>query len=327
MRILVTGGAGYIGSHATRWFLGHGHHVWVYDNLSTGHRAAVPPGRLIVGDLRDADLLEQVLAEHRIEAVVHFAGVALVGESMQQPGRYYQNNLVGSLTLLESMRRQGVTRLVFSSTCATYGVPRQVTIKEDEQQRPINPYGNSKLAVELALRDYAAAHGWGVAILRYFNAAGAHPDGDLGEDHNPETHLVPLAIQAGLGHGPAVEILGTDYPTADGTCIRDYVHVEDLAQAHQLALERLSPGRPLVCNLGIGKGHSVREVVRAVEEVSDRRVPVREGSRRPGDPPILVAASLRARELLGWKPRHGNLRDIVATAWNWHRRHPEGFAS
>jgi UDP-glucose-4-epimerase GalE len=325
MRILVTGGAGYIGSHATRWFLEHGHQVWVYDNLSAGHRAAVPAEKLLVGDLLDGGRLDQVLAEHRIEAVVHFAALALVGESVVEPARYYHNNVVGTLTLMEAMRRQGVSRIVFSSTCATYGAPLQVPITEDEPQQPINPYGQSKLCVEKALRDYAGAYGWGVALLRYFNAAGAHPDGTLGEDHEPETHLIPRIILAALGRAPAIEVFGTDYPTPDGTCIRDYIHVNDLAEAHDRALERLTPGTPLICNLGTGTGHSVRAVIRAVEEVSGKSVPVREVARRPGDPPVLVAASGRARELLGWQPRCSELRDIVATAWRWHERHPRGY--
>jgi UDP-glucose-4-epimerase GalE len=325
VRVLVTGGAGYVGSHTTRLLLERGHQVWVYDNLSAGHEAAVPPGRLIVGDLLDTGRLDQALAEHRIEAVVHFAALALVGESVREPSRYYLNNLVGTLELLSAMSRRGVRRLVFSSTCATYGVPHHVPIVEETPQQPINPYGHSKLAVEFVLKDHASAYGWEVAILRYFNAAGAHADGSLGEDHDPESHLIPLVIQSGLGRRPEVELFGTDYPTADGTCVRDYVHVEDLAEAHERALGRLAPGRPLVCNLGTGGGHSVREVVRAVEDVSGLRVPVREAPRRPGDPPELVASAVRARKVLGWRPRYDDLRAIVESAWRWHRRHPDGY--
>lgn len=326
MRVLITGGAGYIGSHTARAFAAAGHEVWAYDNLSAGHRAAVPPGRLLVGELADEAALDRALADNRIEAVIHFAALALVGESVRHPERYYRNNVVGSLSLMEAMRRQGIGRIVFSSTCATYGVPREVPLTEDSPQNPINPYGNTKLAVELALRDYAAAHGWGVAILRYFNAAGASADGMLGEDHDPESHLIPLVIRAVLGQGPPVEVFGTDYPTPDGTCVRDYVHVEDLADAHLRALERLTPAQPLVCNLGTGRGHSVREVLRAVAEVAGRPVPSRESPRRPGDPPALVACARRAEELLGWRPRYTELRAIVETAWNWHRRNPDGFA-
>src|SRR5436190_16944117 len=238
MRILVTGGAGYIGSHAVRLFLSRGHDVWVYDNLCEGHRAAVPAERLIVGDLAETHQLDHVLVMHRIEAVVHFAAFTYVGVSVREPGKYYQNNLVNTLSLMESLRRHHIGRFVFSSTCATYGVPERVPITEDLPQRPINPYGNGKLAVEWALADYATAYGWGYAALRYFNAAGASPDGTLGEDHDPETHLIPLVLQTALGQRPFVEIYGTDYPTPDGTCVRDYIHIDDLAEAHLLALER-----------------------------------------------------------------------------------------
>lgn len=325
MRVLVTGGAGYIGSHTVRLLLAEGHEPRVFDNLSAGHRASVPGDRLIVADLADAARLDHVFVAHRIEAVVHFAASALVPESVRNPALYYRNNVVASLTLLDLMRRHGVGKLVFSSTCATYGVPEKVPIDEDTPQRPINPYGNTKLAVEHAILDHAAAYGWGVAMLRYFNASGASPAGGIGEDHDPESHLIPIVIQAALGQRPGVQVFGTDYPTPDGTCVRDYIHVDDLARAHLLALEKLSPGRPIVCNLGTGKGHSVREVVRAVEEVSGRRVTVTEAPRRDGDPPELVAAAGRARELLGWKPAHPDLRTIVETAWNWHHRHPRGY--
>jgi UDP-glucose 4-epimerase len=325
MRILVTGGAGYIGSHAVRLFLARGHDVWVYDNLSVGHQGAVPRDRLIVGDLAEVHRLDQALVEHRIEGVVHFAALTYVGESVRDPARYYQNNLVNTLGLMECMRRHGITRFVFSSTCATYGVPQKVPITEDESQKPINPYGNTKLAVERALADYATAFGWGYAAPRYFNAAGASPAGDIGEDHTPETHLIPLAIQAATGRRPQLELFGTDYPTPDGTCVRDYIHVDDLAEAHLLALEALKPGAGLCCNLGIGRGYSVREVIRTVEEVTGRPVPFRESPRRAGDPPELVASSEKARRELNWQPRYAELRSIVETAWNWHRTHPNGY--
>jgi UDP-glucose-4-epimerase GalE len=325
VRILVTGGAGYIGSHAVKLFLSRGHDVWVYDNLAMGHRAAVPADRLIVGDLAEEARLDQALVTHRVEAVVHFAALAYVGESVEQPAKYYRNNLVGTLTLLDALRRHGVGRFVFSSTCATYGVPGKVPITEDEPQKPINPYGNTKLAVELALADYAAAYGWGYAALRYFNAAGAAPDGTIGEDHDPETHLIPLVLQVALGQRPDVRVFGTDYPTPDGTCVRDYVHVDDLAEAHLLALEKLDPGKHLRLNLGTGRGYSVREVVRVSEEVTGGRIAVREAPRRPGDPPVLVAAADRAYQELGWRPRYTELRPIVETAWNWHARHPKGY--
>jgi UDP-glucose-4-epimerase GalE len=326
MRILVTGGAGYIGSHAVRHFLSRGHEVWVYDNLSMGHRAAVPADRLVVGDLAEVQRLDHVLLMHRIEAVVHFAAFAFVGESVRDPGKYYQNNLVHTLGLMECLRRHQVSRFVFSSTCAIYGVPDQVPIVENARKQPINPYGNGKLAVEWALADYASAYGWGYAALRYFNAAGASPDGSIGEDHDPETHLIPLVIQAAMGQRPHVELFGTDYPTTDGTCIRDYIHVDDLAAAHLLALERLQPGQGLHYNLGSGRGFSVREVIRTVEEVTGKPVPVKEGPRRAGDPPRLVASSDLAQRELDWQPRYTDLRAIVETAWNWHRSHPRGYA-
>jgi UDP-glucose 4-epimerase len=325
MRILVTGGAGYIGSHAVRLFLARGHDVWVYDNLSMGHRAAVPAERLIVGDLAEQPRLDQALVEHRIEAVVHFAAYAFVGESVEQPAKYYQNNLINTLHLLDALRRLHIHRFVFSSTCATYGVPEKVPITEDEKQKPINPYGNTKLAVEHALADYTTAYNWGFAALRYFNAAGASPDGGIGEDHDPETHLIPLILQAVMGQRPAITVFGSDYPTPDGTCIRDYIHVDDLAEAHLLALENLTPGKHLRYNLGTGHGYSVHEVIRMVEEVTGKAVPVKEGPRRPGDPPSLVASAEKIQRELGWRPRYTDLRAILETAWHWHRRHPKGY--
>src|ERR1051326_3469233 len=325
MRILVTGGAGYVGSHTVRLLLREGHDVWVYDNLSTGHRAAVPAERLIVAHLKDLDRLDHALIIHRIEAVVHFAAFCYVGESVTDPGKYYQNNVVATLGLMERMRRAGVTRMVFSSTCATYGIPEHGPLTEESPQKPINPYGNAKLAIERALADYASAYGWGYAALRYFNAAGASPEGQLGEDHDPETHLIPLVVQAALGQRPSIEVFGTDYPTPDGTCIRDYIHVDDLAEAHLLALEALGPGKYLRCKLGTGRGYSVREVIRVTEEVTGKTVPVKEGPRRAGDPPVLVASSEKAQQELGWRPRYTELRPIVETAWSWHRKHPRGY--
>jgi UDP-glucose-4-epimerase GalE len=325
MRILVTGGAGYIGSHAVRLFLSRGHDVWVYDNLSQGHRKAVPADRLIVGDLDEIPRLDHTLLINRIEAAVHFAAFTYVGESVQDPGKYYRNNLVNTLNLMECLRRHRIGRLVFSSTAATYGVPEKVPITEDEPQRPINPYGSGKLAVERALADYAVAYGLGYAALRYFNAAGAAPDGSIGEDHDPETHLIPLVLQTVLGQKPSIEVFGVDYPTPDGTCLRDYIHVDDLAEAHLLALERLEPGKGLRYNLGIGRGYSVREVIRTAEQVTGKAVPVKEGPRRPGDPPVLVASSEKIQRELGWKPRYAELAPIIETAWNWQRKHPKGY--
>src|SRR5438105_3255903 len=326
MRILVTGGAGYIGSHTVKLLLERGHDVWVYDSLVFGHRAAVPTERLIVADLADSAALDHAFVAHRIEAVVHFAAFAFVGESVTQPARYWQNNLVNSVSLLDHCRRHGVSRFVFSSTCATYGVPETVPITEETPQRPINPYGQTKLAVERALADFAAAYGLSYAALRYFNAAGAAPDGSIGEDHHPETHLIPLVLQTALGQRPHIELFGNDYPTPDGTCIRDYIHVDDLADAHLRALERIEPGKGLCLNLGTGRGHSNREVIQTAERVTGKAISVKDGPRRPGDPPELVAAADKARTMLGWKPRYPDLDMIIETAWNWHRNHPRGYA-
>ncbi len=324
-RIMVTGGAGYIGSHAVRHFLERGHDVWVFDNLSKGHRKAVPAERLLVGDLSETARVDHALLSHRIEAVVHFAAHLDVGESVREPGKYYQNNVVNTLNLLESMRRHGIKRFVFSSTAATFGVPDKMPITEEHPQHPINPYGTSKLVVERALAEYARAYEFSFAALRYFNAAGASSDGSIGEDHHPEIHLIPLIFQAITGQRPQIDIFGTDYPTPDGTCIRDYVHVEDLATAHLLALENLSPGKGLHFNLGTGHGFSVREVIKAAEEIIGKKAPVRETARRPGDPPVLVASSEKIQRELGWKPRYTSLRAIMETAWKWHQTHPRGY--
>jgi UDP-glucose 4-epimerase len=325
MRILVTGGAGYIGSHTVKLLLAHGHEVTVYDNLVFGHRDAVPKDILTVGDLKDIDHLDQLMVVNRIEAVIHFAAYAYVGESVTNPAKYYQNNLMNSLMLLERVRRLGIQRFVFSSTCATYGTPTKVPITEDEPQKPINPYGNSKFCFEKMLEDYAPAYKIGFTALRYFNASGATPDGTLGEDHTPETHLIPLVLQVALGQRPHIEIFGTDYPTPDGTCIRDYIHVDDLAEAHRLALEKIVPGQGQYFNVGIGNGYSVREVIRTAEQVTGKTIAVKEGPRRAGDPPSLVAGSEKIRRELGWKPKYTELRPIIETAWNWHKKHPQGY--
>jgi UDP-glucose 4-epimerase len=326
MKILVTGGAGYVGSHAVRCLARAGHDVWVYDNLVFGHRAAVPPGRLIEGDLLERNKLETALVEHSIDAVMHFAAFAYVGESVTDPGKYYQNNVAGTLSLLEAMRRVGVSRIVFSSTCATYGEPDDVPIRETQAQRPINPYGFTKLVIEHALADYARAYGWGYAALRYFNAAGASEEGDLGEDHDPETHLIPLVLQVALGQREEVAIFGDRHPTPDGTCIRDYIHVDDLATAHLAALERLDSGTELKLNLGTGCGTSVREVIEACRLVTGHPIPARVAPPRAGDPPALVADASLARRLLEWTPRFTSIIPIVETAWRWHRTHPHGYA-
>jgi UDP-glucose-4-epimerase GalE len=317
--VLVTGGAGYNGSHACKALALAGYTPVTLDNLAYGHRSAVRWGPFVEGDVGDESLVRRTLREHRIGAVMHFAGYAYVGESVQLPGKYYRNNASNTVALLEAMRGEGVHNIVFSSTCATYGVPRAVPIAEDHPQNPVNPYGESKLTVERMLEAYRVAHQFRYAALRYFNAAGADADGELGEDHDPETHLIPLVIDAARGARPHVSIFGTDYPTPDGTAIRDYVHVTDLADAHVEALERLASGADaLRLNLGTGVGHSVREVIRMVQEVSGRPVTVQETARRAGDPPELVAASGMARDVLQWVPRHSDLRNIVATAWRWH---------
>lgn len=326
MNILVTGGAGYVGSHAARRLAQAGHQVWIYDNLCLGHRQACPADRLIVGDLADRPRMESALRENRIEAVMHFAAFASVGESVSHPAKYYDNNVLGSLSLLEAMRAAGVSRIVFSSTTATYGVPEKMPISEDTPQRPINPYGFTKLVVERALADYSQAYGFAYAALRYFNASGASPEGDIGEDHQPESHLIPLVLQVALGQREQITVFGEDYSTPDGTCIRDYVHVDDLADAHLRALDRLQAGQGIQLNLGTGRGYSVREVIEACRRVTQHEIPAVLGPRRPGDPPELVADARRAREQLGWQPRYQEIDEIVGTAWRWHFTHPHGYA-
>jgi len=322
--VLVTGGAGYIGSHTCKALARAGFTPVTLDNLVYGHREAVKWGPFIEGDLADRALLEQVTREHSVLAVIHFAAFAYVGESMQEPGKYFANNVVNTLNLLEAMRGAGVQHIVFSSTCATYGLPERVPIDEQHPQKPVNPYGESKLFVERALKWYAVAHGLNWAALRYFNAAGADAEGEIGEDHSPETHLIPLIIQAALGMRPHVEVFGTDYPTADGTAIRDYIHVTDLGDAHVKALDYLlGGGESVALNLGTGRGFSVREVISAVERVSGRSVPTRNAPRRPGDPPELVANALMAGQQLGWQPQHSSLDNITRTAWLWHQAERE----
>jgi len=325
MNILLTGGAGYVGSHAARLLQQSGHDVWLYDNLSYGHRSASPKGRLIEGDLMDGARLASALRDHSIEAVMHFAAFAYVGESVTNPAKYYQNNVVGTLSLLEAMRAVGVNRIVFSSTCATYGVPEKVPITEAEKQQPINPYGFTKLVIERALADYAHAYGFGYAALRYFNAAGAAEDASIGEDHDPETHLIPLVLQVALGQRDEALVYGDNYATPDGTCIRDYIHVDDLGAAHIAALERLEPGAELKLNLGTGAGASVMEVIEAARRVTGHKIPHRVVERRPGDPPMLVADASLARKTLGWTPKYVGIEPIVASAWRWHKAHPRGY--
>jgi UDP-glucose 4-epimerase len=322
MRILVTGGAGYIGSVTTDVLVERGHDVTVFDNLSRGHRDAVSPSATFVeGDLVDTAFVLATLKERRIEAVIHIAGDALVGESMENPSRYYRTNFVAGLSLLEAMRDAGVRPIVFSSTCAVYGVPDRTPLDEEMPTRPINPYGESKLAFERALRWFCNAHGLKGVALRYFNAAGA--GARSGERHDPETHLIPLVLDAASGAQPSVTIFGEDYPTRDGTCIRDFIHVLDLADAHLLAIDFLGgrdPGME-VFNLGCGgQGHSIREVIESVRKVTGREVPVSVGRRREGDPPVLVASSAKASRELGWRPSRAGLETIIESAWSWRRR-------
>jgi UDP-glucose 4-epimerase len=325
MNILLTGGAGYVGSHAARYLTREGHQVVIYDNLSRGHAAATQGLPFVRGDLHDRELLAQTMRERQIEAVMHFAAFALVGESVTNPDLYYENNFVGSLRLLQAMRDAGVTKIVFSSTCATYGEPEISPLVESLPQRPINSYGNSKLAVEYLLADFARAYGLGYAALRYFNAAGAADDGTIGEDHRPESHLIPLILQVALGQREHITIFGNDYPTPDGTCIRDYIHVDDLAAAHLKALQRLEPGQGLKLNLGSGTGYSVQQVIETCRHVTGHAIPAVIGPRRPGDPPSLVADASLAQRTLDWRCQWSDLQTIVTSAWNWHRTHPQGY--
>ena len=317
--ILVTGGAGYVGSHACKALAAAGYTPVVFDNFENGHDWAVRWGPGVVGDLADTVLLARTIAEHDVVAVLHFAAHAYVGESMVDPGKYYRNNVAGTISLLDAMKSAGVEKLVFSSSCATYGVPEAVPISECTPQRPVNPYGESKLCVERMLDWHGRAGTLRWIALRYFNAAGADPAGDIGEVHDPETHLLPLVIQAALGKRDAIRVFGTDYPTPDGTCVRDYIHVSDLARAHTAALDYLlRGGESAAFNLGTGRGYSVREVIEAVRRVSRRPVPVEEAPRREGDPPVLVADASKARSVLGWHPQFDTLDAIVKTAYNWH---------
>jgi UDP-glucose 4-epimerase len=325
--ILVTGGAGYIGSHAVLALQQAGYGVVVLDNLVYGHRDLVEQvlkAELVVGDTSDRALLDQVFATHSIAAVMHFAAYAYVGESVTDPAKYYQNNVMGTLTLLEAMLAASIKKFVFSSTCATYGVPKTVPIPEDHPQQPINPYGTSKLMVERILTDFDVAYDFKSVCFRYFNAAGADPGGLLGEDHNPETHLLPLVLMTALGQRESVSIFGTDYPTPDGTCIRDYIHVSDLATAHLLGLEYLlQGGNSEVFNLGNGNGFSVRQAIEVAQQVIGKSIAAIERDRRPGDPPSLIGSSDKARSQLNWQPQYSSLHDILSHAWQWHqKRHP-----
>ena len=317
-KILVVGGAGYIGSHMV-WLLGRkGVEVVTLDNLCGGHRDAIRHGRFVHGDIADRLLLDELFQQERFDAVIHFASFIQVGESVRNPARYYHNNLVNTLKLLEAMRAHGVDKLIFSSSAAIFGEPEYTPLDEAHPQRPINPYGRSKLMVEQILADYGRAYGLKSVCLRYFNAAGAHPEAHLGERHHPETHLIPLVLQAAAGHRPAATVFGRDYDTPDGTCIRDYIHVLDLAEAHWLALQYLNQGGGTpVFNLGNGNGYSVAEVIAAAEKITGRAIPLQEGSRRPGDPARLVADATGIKQELGWRPRQPELEKIIQTAWQW----------
>jgi UDP-glucose 4-epimerase len=321
MKILVTGGAGYIGSVTTELLLEAGHDVVVFDSLERGHRAAIDTrARFVQGDLRDPKAIAEAMGRARPDAVMHFAAYALVGESMEKPELYFGNNVAGGIHLADAMRQHGVRRIVFSSTCATYGLPERVPITEDESQKPANPYGESKLMCERVLQWYGRLHEFQVVLLRYFNAAGATEK--FGEDHEPESHLIPNLLRVALGRQAEVRVFGDDYPTPDGTCIRDYIHIADLARAHMLAIETGFSG---ALNLGTGTGFSVREVIDVARAVTGHPIPAVMAPRRPGDPARLVAASDRARAALGWTPKSADLRSIVESAWNWTRRHPHGY--
>jgi UDP-glucose-4-epimerase GalE len=323
--VLVTGGAGYIGSHAAKALKRAGYRVVVFDNLIAGHRAAVKFGELVEGDIADTTAVRAALRRHGVFAVMHFAAFLDVGESVRDPAKYYRNNVIGALSVLEAMAAESVCHLVFSSTCATYGEPIETPIDETHPQQPINSYGESKLAVERALPHFETAHGLRFVALRYFNASGADPDGEIGEDHSPEIHLIPRAIEAATG-GRGLQVFGDDYPTPDGTCLRDYVHVSDLADAHVKALESISAGgKSGAYNLATGRPHSVREVIDTVGRVTGRPVPWTLAPRRPGDPAILYAAAHKAQSELGWTPQLGDLETVVRTAWDWHRTHPHGY--
>jgi UDP-glucose 4-epimerase len=324
MKLLVTGGAGYIGSVVANQLLERDHEVAVLDDLSRGHRAAIPAGaRFIEVGLADAEATRDALAEG-FDGVLHFAALALVAESVEFPERYHRGNFVGTLNLLDAMREHGIARLVFSSTCATYGEPEQVPMPETLPTNPVNSYGNSKLAVDRMIADECRAHGLGAISLRYFNVAGA--SGEFGEDHYPETHLIPLVLQAAAGTREHVSVFGTDYPTEDGTAVRDYIHVEDLSRAHLLAMDAIEPGRHTIYNLGNGLGHSVRQVIDVAREVTGREIPVREEPRRPGDPARLVASSEKIRSELGWEPEK-DLEAMIADAWAWRQARPGGYGS
>lgn len=325
MKILVTGGAGYVGSAALRHMLNHGHQALAYDNLVEGHPGAVGNAELVVGDIADTEKLEKTLKAFSADAVMHFAAATNVGESVGNPGYHYGNNIGGTLSLLRAMNAAGVKRMLFSSTCATYGLTNSEFMAEDTPQEPFSPYARTKLAVEWMIRDFAHAHGLGFTLLRYFNASGGSPDGNYGEYHHPETHLIPLVLDVPLGRRSEILVFGEDYPTPDGTCIRDYVHIDDLASAHRLAIEATTPETAEVFNIGTGDGQSVMEIIRSCERVVGQKIPYRVVERRPGDPPRLVANPAKLKQRLGWTPKYTSIDDTIKTAWEWHKKNPEGY--
>lgn len=328
MAILVTGGAGYIGSHTVAALLERGEEVVVLDNLQTGHREALLGGKLYEGDLRDKEILAKLFSENKIDAVIHFAANSLVGESMQNPGKYYDNNVFGTLSLLEAMKDAGVKKIVFSSTAATYGEPEKVPIEESDRTEPTNVYGETKLMMERMMSWFDKVLGIKYVSLRYFNAAGAHASGKIGEDHQPESHLIPLVLQTALKQRKQIAIFGDDYATEDGTCIRDYIHVSDLADAHLRAVDYLRKGEESnVFNLGNGQGFSVKQVIETAKEVTGLDIPVVMEARRAGDPAVLVASSHKARTVLGWEPKYTDLAEVIKSAWSWHQSNPEGYST
>ena len=327
MNILLTGGAGYIGSHLIVSLKSAGHECVVYDNLSTGNAAAVREAELIVGDIRDLEKLTTTLKSKAIDAVIHLAAYIDAAESVENPDKYFRNNTVGGLTLLEAMQAAGVKKMVFSSTAAVYGIPEHIPISETDRTEPINPYGASKLCVEYMMRGFAQAYNMGFVSLRYFNVAGALPDGSIGEAHQPETHLIPRVLEVALGKSDKITIFGDDYDTPDGTCIRDYIHVVDLCSAHVLALDAIETGKVKVFNLGNGEGFSVKQVIETCREITGEEIPAQIAPRRAGDPPRLVASCKKAEEELGWKRKYPDLKTIISHAWAWHKSHPDGYKS
>jgi len=326
MKIFITGGAGYVGSACMRYALTQGHDAVAFDNLCEGHRQAVPDGKLIEGDIADTESLAEAMKQCKPDAVMHFAAATYVGESVTNPDYHYSNNIAGTLSLLRAMREAGVDRMLFSSTCATYGDNPTPPMNETADQIPCSPYARTKLAVEWMIRDFAHAYGLGFTLLRYFNAAGADEDGNCGEDHDPETHIIPLVLQVPLGQRDKIMIFGNDYPTPDGTCVRDYVHTHDLATAHSLAIEATTPETAEVYNIGTGHGQSVMDIHAACEKVTGQKIPYELAPRRPGDAPALVADPTKLKTRLGWQPKYDDIERTVATAWKWHQAHPNGYA-